>query len=122
LTDASAPVDLARLNELTEGDPEFAYELASTFIASGEEVVQEIRTAMSCFDRGGLSRAAHKLKGASANIHADPLRALADTLERQSAQLDQPRLKDLVAQLVEEFCRATRFLKEQSPLPEKKVG
>ena len=37
------PVNLARLNEITDGDPEFAHELASTFVASGEQVLEEIQ-------------------------------------------------------------------------------
>ena len=37
---------------------------------------EELQAALDSIDRGALSRAAHKLKGASANIHADALRDL----------------------------------------------
>jgi PAS domain S-box-containing protein len=116
------PIALTRLNEITEGDSEFAYELASTFIASGEQVMSEVRSALGAFDRPALARAAHKLKGASANINADPLRELAHSLESQAANLDQPRLKDLISELTEEFGRAAEFLRVHAPAPAAKTG
>jgi HPt (histidine-containing phosphotransfer) domain-containing protein len=121
-SDNGTPVDLARLNELTDGDPEFAYELASTFVASGEQVLSEIDHAIATFDRPALSRAAHKLKGASANIHAEPLCALALALETQAPQLDQPRLKELIEELRQAFERAAEFLQQQAPEPAAKAG
>ncbi|MGH8176264.1 MAG: PAS domain-containing protein, partial [Steroidobacter sp.] len=118
----STPIHLAHLNELTDGDTEFAHELAMTFVASGEQVFAEIRDALSAFDRAALSRAAHKLKGASANIHADVLRDVAWSLEAQAANLDQQRLKELIAELEREFQRAAEFLKAHAPQAEKKAG
>jgi two-component system, sensor histidine kinase and response regulator len=116
------PVNLGRLNELTDNDPEFAYELSSTFTASGEQVLSEIDTAIGIFDRLALSRAAHKLKGASANIHAQPLSALALQLETQAPHLDQPRLKELIEELRQEFGRAAEFLQQHAPPPAAKAG
>jgi signal transduction histidine kinase/DNA-binding response OmpR family regulator/HPt (histidine-containing phosphotransfer) domain-containing protein len=117
-----APVNLARLHEITEGDPEFAHELASTFIGSGHEVVQEIADALAGFDRIALTRAAHKLKGASANIHAAAVCELAHSLEIQASSLDQPRLQDLVERLQHAFIAAANFLREQAPPPAAKTG
>ncbi|HEX7114617.1 MAG TPA: PAS domain-containing protein [Steroidobacter sp.] len=110
-----APVDLARLNELTGGDAEFASELITTFTASGTQVLDEIAQALAAFDRPGLSRAAHKLKGASANVYADRLRGLCESLESQAAQVDQPRLHELIEQVRSEFARAVQFLKSELP-------
>ena len=116
-----APVDLGRLNELTDGDATFAYELTQTFVSSGGQVMQEVRDALAAFNRPALSRAAHKLKGASSNIHAVVLRDLAYTLETQAGAMDQPRLKELIEQLEEEFQRAAEFLQEQAPEPATEV-
>jgi two-component system sensor histidine kinase/response regulator len=116
------PVNLARLNEITDGDAEFAYELASTFVSSGEQVFEELQAALDSADRNALTRAAHKLKGASANIHADSLRDLAYALETQAAKVDQPRLRELVRELRESFEVAAHFLREQSPQPAAKAG
>jgi HPt (histidine-containing phosphotransfer) domain-containing protein len=60
--------------------------------ASGEQVLEEVRSAFAVFDRTAVSRAVRKLKGASVNVHAETLRDLAWRLEAQSAHLDQPSL------------------------------
>jgi two-component system sensor histidine kinase/response regulator len=116
------PVNLARLNELTDGDPEFTRELVMTFIDSGEQALAEARVALAELDRPGLSRIAHKLKGASANIHAEPLRNLSHTLESQASSLDQPRLHELVEQLAAELNHAAEFLNHYAPPPAAKAG
>lgn len=105
------PVDLGRLNGLTEGDADFTRELAATFIESSAQVLREIDAALDALDRGALSRAGHKLKGASANVYAEPLRALAEALESQAPAVDQPRLKQLVQDIHREFARAAAFLR-----------
>jgi PAS domain S-box-containing protein len=119
---ANVPVHLSRLNELTDGDPEFTRELVATFIASGEQALDEARLALAGLDRTGLSRIAHKLKGASANVHAEPLRHLSHTLESQASSLDQQRLGELVAQLATELERAKEFLNQYAPDPVAKAG
>ncbi|MBM0103754.1 PAS domain-containing protein [Steroidobacter sp. S1-65] len=116
------PVNLARLHELTDGDPEFTRELVETFIASGEEALMEAHASLDGLDRIRLSRVAHKLKGASANIHAEPLRDLSHALEMQAASQDQARLKQLVAQLATELERATEFLNRYVPTAAAKAG
>jgi CheY-like chemotaxis protein len=119
---ANVPVNLSKLNELTDGDPEFTRELVETFIASSEQVLSEARAALAALDRTNLSRIAHKLKGASANIHAEPLRNLSHTLEQQASSLDQPRLNELVAQLATELERAKVFLNQYAPPLAAKAG
>ena len=118
----NVPIHLARLHELTDADVQFTHELAVTFIASGEQVLLEVKEALAVFDRNALARAAHKLKGASANIHAEPLKELALTLETQAVALDQPRLKELVKNMEQEFERAATFLRERIPGPEARAG
>lgn len=122
VANAGVPVNLARLNELTDGDPEFTRELIVTFIESGEQALREARAALAGLDRVSLSRIAHKLKGASANIHAEPLRDLSDSLESQALSLDQARLNDLVARLAMELGRATQFLDQYAPPLASKAG
>jgi PAS domain S-box-containing protein len=114
----TTPVNLARFNDITQGDPEFSHELTSTFISSGGQILQEIQEAFHTFDRPGLARAAHKFKGASANVHAECLRELAYTLEAQAHGLDQPRLKELIDALISEFTRTAAFLRSQASRPD----
>jgi CheY-like chemotaxis protein len=112
---ASVPVDLARLHQLTDGDAEFARELASTFLLSGEQILAEIHAAIARTDRIALGRAAHKLKGASANIHAQPLCDLAQVLEQQTVPLEPEACRALLQRLREEFHRTASFLDAQLP-------
>jgi hypothetical protein len=118
----AAPVDLAKLGELTDGDPEFACQLATAFIASGEQAMEEMLAALAALDRPGLSRLGHKLKGASANIHASKLRDLSHVLELQASGLDQPRLKAIIEQLAAELARTTQFLRQYAPAPTAAAG
>jgi HPt (histidine-containing phosphotransfer) domain-containing protein len=46
-----------------------------------------LRNAVLRNDRDGVSRAAHKLKGASANVGAERLQALAQDLENNACDL-----------------------------------
>lgn len=118
----NVPVHLSRLEALTDGDPAFTRELVETFIASGAQALDEARAALAALDRVGLSRIAHKLKGASANVHAEPLRELSNVLEEQASSLDQQRLSELVAQLAAELARAREFLNRYAPGPVARAG
>ena len=82
----------------------------------------EIHAALETLDRSALARAGHKLKGASANIYAEPLRVLAYELETHAVGLDQPRLKDLVLSVDLEFQRAAQFLQAQVKERDRKTG
>ena len=69
-----------------------------------------------------VAAAAHKLKGASANIHANRLRDLSFELESRAGQMDQAQIKALLVTLNEEFKRAGEFLQAQTPGAVSKVG
>jgi HPt (histidine-containing phosphotransfer) domain-containing protein len=110
-----APVDLIRLQDITDGDSEFTQDLIATFIISGQEVLEELGGAMTQDDRPALVRAAHKLKGASANIHAVPLRQLCVALELRATSLSQSELRNLLAQTATEFKLACDYLQATRP-------
>ncbi len=111
------PVDLARLNEITDGDAEFAKELVATFVASGEEQLAEIEVAIGSMDREALARTAHKLKGACANIYADDVRKLAARIEEDAVAASATELHAASSRLQQEFARARDFLNDPSVVP-----
>ena len=121
-TQGPVPVDLAQLNAVVDGDVEFLRELVTAFLSSGETVLDEIRTALQAHDRRALGRAAHKLKGASANIHALVITELASALESQAASVDQAKLKQMVDTLTQEFARTGIFLNQNTPAPAAKTA
>ncbi len=106
------PIDLRALNELIDGDNEFARDLAATFIESGEQQLAEMQLAAAKGDRDALARAAHKLKGACANIHAQSLEAMAHRLEIDGKSAAAGALEPALERLRQEFERAKRFLSD----------
>jgi two-component system, sensor histidine kinase and response regulator len=112
------PVDLSGFGSITGGDETFAQELVATFIASGEQQLAEISYAIATPNRAALAKAAHKLKGASANIHAHGLKALAEQMESESGAADAGALQRWDALLRQEFERVRQFLSDPSVVPE----
>jgi two-component system, sensor histidine kinase and response regulator len=73
-----------RLADVAGDDAEFIGELVEAFIGAGRDAVLEIRAAAHRGDNDALARAAHKLKGASANLHVNVLAALTQDLEARA--------------------------------------
>jgi two-component system, sensor histidine kinase and response regulator len=113
----AAPVNLGEFQRLTDGDQAFAQELVSTFILSGEQQLTEIAAALAENDGAALAKAAHKLRGASANIHARGLTSLAERLEIDSAAADTQTLDQDNARLRREFDRVKAFLTDPTVVP-----
>jgi HPt (histidine-containing phosphotransfer) domain-containing protein len=65
-----------------------------------------------------LAKAAHKLKGASANIHARALKSVAEQLEIDSGATQARALQQGNAQLRREFDRVKQFLTDPSVVPQ----
>jgi PAS domain S-box-containing protein len=84
----SALMDWPRFDAMLAGDHEFAQHLLEVFISSAAQILTELRASTHAADRTQLQRAAHKLKGASANICADELREHCESLELAVAETD----------------------------------
>ena len=102
----------SRLNEIADGDAEFAVELLATFIAGAQESLQEIELAVHANDLGALARAAHKLKGASSNLHIEELAARAQAVEARAKANEVADWHHELAQLSDEFARISVTLRE----------
>jgi PAS domain S-box-containing protein len=107
----------SRLNEITDGDAEFAVELLATFIAGSQEAIQEMQQAAQANDVPGIGRAAHKLKGASSNLHIEEITDRAMTLETRAKGNEVVDWATEIAQLSDAFARVSvtlRALMEES--------
>ena len=105
------PVDWERVMLTAGNDREFASELVQLFIESGDTVLKEISDALERGDMAALGRAAHSLKGSSANMCASPTSAAAARLEsaaRAGATADVAKLE---MQLRAETRRAMEYLR-----------
>ena len=115
---SAAPVDLHEFEKVTDGDQAFAQELAATFTSSGEQQLAEIAAALAQGQRGAVAKAAHKLKGACANIHAQALKSLAERMEIDSVAANAQSLDQSYALLRREFERVRAFLSDPAVLPQ----
>jgi len=112
---AEAHVDLARLDEITDGDPEFTQELIAVFVSSCAQSLDELKQEFARDDRPALARAAHKLKGASGNIHAVPLRDLCADLEANAVSMTAERLSTTIASIETAMQQAMTYLHNSRP-------
>jgi len=107
------PVDWIMLMEVADGDTEFAEELIDTFIHSGDLVLAQIRDAVERGDLDAISRSAHSLKGASANIRAAPLSSVAAELEEAARAGALERVVVLHQQLGDASERTVAYLRQR---------
>jgi two-component system, sensor histidine kinase and response regulator len=106
----AAPVDVAALREVTGGDPDFERELVEVFLASGDRDLAAVLAALSVSDLRSVQRHAHGLKGAGANMRAQPLAGAAQRLEAAAAAGDAGACSARAQEVEREFRRAAEFL------------
>jgi two-component system sensor histidine kinase/response regulator len=102
-----------RLYDIAGGDAEFVAELIDAFLTSGEEALSEIMAAAAINDGEALSRAAHKLKGASANLHLDALTRLAQSLEVSAKSGQDGDAALTIEQIKSAFLHAAQALRSE---------
>jgi two-component system sensor histidine kinase/response regulator len=85
-----------RFDEVTMGDAVLARGLVETFEAGGLRACAELEAALARHDFSTARRAAHTLVGASANIGAVRLEAVAIALEQAALQQDAVAMRPLV--------------------------
>lgn len=104
------PLDVAQLRDLTGDDAEFISSLAESFATSSKQIVESLRAATASGDFIQISKAAHALKGASANLYAETLRAQAAELEHSGGKLSQAELETRITQMSREIARVSAVL------------
>ena len=117
----SAPVviDLQAIEDLRALNPgdhdEFMHEIIAIFLEDTPERITELEAAFAAGDLVKFSRAAHSIKGSSANLGAAALRLVAGQLEERSRGPDVAGLPPLVASLKAEFDRTKAELNRLFP-------
>ncbi len=93
---ARAEISVARFREVTCGDAELARGLIASFSASGEHALHDIETGIARGDFALTRRAAHTLVGASANMGATRLEAVAVAMEKSADQADGVAIQQML--------------------------
>jgi CheY-like chemotaxis protein/nitrogen-specific signal transduction histidine kinase/HPt (histidine-containing phosphotransfer) domain-containing protein len=104
-------VSVERFREVTCGDAELARGLIETFAHSGERAFADMESGIARGDLARVRRAAHTLVGASANMGASRLEALAVTLEQSAEQSDVEAVRQLLDAARRRFEAALAALK-----------
>ena len=101
------PQAIENLRTLNPGDnDEFLREIVGMFLDDTPQRIADLEQSALSSDVARFTRAAHSIKGSSANIGAIALRAAAEKLEYQSRTHGLAGVADLVAQVKAEFGRA----------------
>jgi len=109
--DSPLPVDWEEFMAVTDGDKDFAQELVQLFIDSGDVALRDISEALGVGDLGAVERAAHSLKGSSANIRATSASTTAGRLEAAAKAGAAGEIPALAQRLKTEAERAAAFLR-----------
>ncbi len=108
---ADAPViDQQAIENLRLLDPsnndEFLREIVGIFLDDTPQRIAELEQSLAANDVAKFTRAAHSIKGSSANLGAMALRIVAETLEHQSRKEGLGGLAPLIGAVKAEFARA----------------
>jgi HPt (histidine-containing phosphotransfer) domain-containing protein len=105
------PQTIENLRSLNPGDnDEFLREIAGIFFEDTPQRIAELDESLAAKDVIRFTRAAHSIKGSSANLGAVLLRAAAEKLEHQSRTAGLAGVEPLLVQLKSEFARAEAAL------------
>ncbi len=95
----SSDFDWRQLNQLAGEDPDFEAELLALFLADAEISLSRIERAIATQNMQSLADTAHSLRGASANVGASALAAVARQLEQTVSQGCLTGARSLLMQL-----------------------
>lgn len=101
------PQAIENLRALNPGDnDEFVREIAGIFLEDTPLRIAELDQSLAAGDTAKFTRAAHSIKGSSANLGANSVRAVAEKLEHQSRTDGLAGVATLLSELKAEFSRA----------------
>jgi len=107
------PVDMERLLDFTEGNPESFRELAGLYLTQTSEQLEQLEAAIQAGDAGEVRRIAHSCAGASATCGMRQIVPLLRELERQGAEGKLTNASGLSQDSHREFQRIRKFLGAQ---------
>ena len=107
------PQAIENLRALNPGDnDEFLREIAGIFLEDTPQRIGELTQSLTAGDTAKFTRAAHSIKGSSANLGAMILRSVAEKLEHQSRKEGLAGVAPMVAEVQVEFARAEAELRQ----------
>jgi PAS domain S-box-containing protein len=111
------PIDLAAALDNLDGDQGIFDRVLATFMTSVPTLIGEITDAFKNKDAVKLRVSAHGLKGAAANVCAEPARLAALRIEELATALQLGDVEQALANLDREWTRLKSFIDERQPTP-----
>jgi HPt (histidine-containing phosphotransfer) domain-containing protein len=108
-----APVEMERLLDFTNGDPESLRELVTLYLEQTATQIEQLSAAVQAGDAGEVRRVAHSCAGASATCGMRRLVPLLRELERQGYEQKLTSAAELSRQVGNEFECIRVFLEAQ---------
>jgi two-component system, sensor histidine kinase and response regulator len=114
----AAPINIEALLRRCRGKSTLAQNVLKMFADSADAQLAELRTTLAANDWTALTRVAHTLKGASANLSADAVSAAAAKLEQLGKSADADAASSALAQLESEIRACLDYLPSTASLME----
>ena len=106
---------IASLRELNPGDNgEFLREIVGIYLEDTPKRIADLKACIKMGDVAGFTRAAHTIKGSSANVGAQILKSVAERLEFLSKKEGLAQAAPLIGDCEAEFAKAAAELRRIS--------
>ncbi len=111
-TSQSAPVNMSRIHETSDGDHDFEKELIEIFLTDNEQRLTVLEIAVNGQDADAVKREAHTMKGSCSNMGAQPMQEIAYRLEQSGLSGELGAAVELLSSLKSEFDRTRTYLQD----------
>jgi CheY-like chemotaxis protein/HPt (histidine-containing phosphotransfer) domain-containing protein len=108
------PLDANTLADFTGGDASLRREILRQFLASHEPDAIALRAALSSGNCSSIADAAHRVKGASRMVGAQPYADVAERIESAARNYDQIAINNCIADLEKEQARLSAYLRAET--------
>jgi HPt (histidine-containing phosphotransfer) domain-containing protein len=113
-----SPIDndaISNLRELNPGDGgEFLREIVGIYMEDTPKRIADLKSTLASGDVQAFTRAAHTIKGSSANIGASLVRSIAERMEFMSKREGLAGVGPMIADCEAQFVRASDELRKLS--------
>jgi CheY-like chemotaxis protein len=116
--EADVPVDMDRLMDFTDGNPDSLRELVTLYLTQTAAQLEQLAAVKEAADAPAIRRLAHSCAGASATCGIRRMVPLLRDLERQSAEGQLSNAPQLCEEIAREFERVRIFLEAQLARPD----
>lgn len=107
---SEVPVDVTRLTESFGDDYEFLNDIYQIFMDDTQTRIVELADVVESSNADHCAAVAHAIKGASANVGAEAMCAIAETMELEGRASDMSNAPSNLKALQAEFERAKVFI------------